>query len=196
MKGDLTLKILEGLERTARAMEELLVIFTSPYGSSMGQIERRLETFRNQRELSQSHDLARSRHSFYDLLHRLKKDGLIEEVSKKDQKALRITGIGKLALTQLKTRRAERLPETHYPKEKEVSLKVVIFDIPERERRKRRWINAVLKNLGFVRLQKSVWGGKTRIPETFLKDLSRLQLIPHIEIFVISKTGSLKQMPL
>ena len=43
-------------------------------------------------------------------------------------------------------------------------------------------------------IQKSVWIGKVKIPKEFLDDLFKLRLIDYIEIFEISKAGSLKNL--
>ena len=43
-------------------------------------------------------------------------------------------------------------------------------------------------------LQKSVWIGKTILPEELLDDLERLNLLSYVEIFAITKTGTIKQL--
>jgi hypothetical protein len=43
-------------------------------------------------------------------------------------------------------------------------------------------------------VQKSVWVGKTKIPQDFLDDLFKLKLVDFVEIFEISRTGSLKHL--
>ena len=43
-------------------------------------------------------------------------------------------------------------------------------------------------------IQKSVWQGTTKIPEDFLQDLNDLKIIDFIEIFQISKKGSLEKI--
>ena len=71
---------------------------------------------------------------------------------------------------------------------------IVSFDVPEKEKRKRGWLRSTLKNLGFRMLQKSVWIGKVKIPEAYLEDLKRLRLLSYIEIFAISKRGTIRHI--
>src|SRR3990167_838001 len=73
-------------------------------------------------------------------------------------------------------------------------LIIVIFDIPERERRKRAWLRLALKNIGLKLIQRSVWMGKVKIPKEFLDDIRELHLVNFVEIFEITKSGSLNQV--
>ncbi|MBM4388891.1 MAG: CRISPR-associated endonuclease Cas2 [Deltaproteobacteria bacterium] len=68
------------------------------------------------------------------------------------------------------------------------------FDVPERERRKRTWLREVLRNLGFECVQKSVWIGKVKVPRQFLRDVRRYHLAEFIEVFQITKRGTLQQI--
>ena len=80
-----------------------------------------------------------------------------------------------------------------YSKEKG-QFTIVVFDIPEKERSKRAWIREVLKNLDLKMIQKSVWVGKVKIPKQFIDDLDKFNMVDFVEIFEISKAGSLKQI--
>ena len=86
------------------------------------------------------------------------------------------------------------MPETSYQKTDGDKLIIIAFDIPEKLRRKRNWIRKVLVGLDFKMIQKSVWQGTTKIPEDFLQDLNDLKIIDFIEIFQISKKGSLEKI--
>ena len=78
------------------------------------------------------------------------------------------------------------------PKFEKINAKDI--DIPESERKKRAWLRSALKNLNFKMIQQSVWIGKVRIPEEFLRDLRNMHLTEYVEIFEISKAGSLQQI--
>ena len=67
---------------------------------------------------------------------------------------------------------------------------IVIFDIPERERRKRNQLRRELVYLGFKKLQQSVWIGQTQIPEEFIKELKEKDILPYIHIFSVEKKGT------
>lgn len=191
MKGDLTLKI---LERVAEAAVDMATLFAaiaiSPYGAHVGTI------YENQEKIEKifkeaGHNL-RQRRNFSKLMYKLKREGIITAKGKQ------ITGItpkGKSLLSKLKGKVARRLPSGEiYKSSESSSLKVIIFDIPEKERRKRGWLRAVLKRLGFGMLQRSVWAGKRGIPEEFFEDIQKLRLTSYVEIFEVGKTGSLERV--
>ena len=73
-------------------------------------------------------------------------------------------------------------------------IKIITFDIPERERWKRAWLREALMFLGFSMLHKSVWVGKNKIPEQFLEDLRDMNLIKYTHILEVSASGTLKEI--
>ncbi len=196
MKGKLTWKFLELAENAVFTIADLGVIFTAPYGSSFGGIERRLRKFRRGRTsvVAQWKEEAVKAQSFRDLVGRLKRDGLIEMESLGKGKTPQLTPKGKKKLEALRAEANRHVPDGHYDQEQERSIKIIIFDIPEQERWKRAWLRAVLQRLAFRMLQRSVWIGKAKVPEAFINDLKRLNLLPFVEIFAITKTGSLRHI--
>jgi len=192
MKGDLTLKALEVLARTAYGIGELLLIFSFPYGTPLGKALSRLEKNHAGKEaairkLLENHQYRRR---LYNLLYRLRKDGLIEELP---NKTFHLTSKGKRKFDWLREKAFAALPRpSYYLPEKSREWHIVIFDIPEENRHKRAWLRVVLKTLGFTLLQKSVWIGKVKLPKRFLDDLAKLKLLDYVHIFVISKSGSLE----
>jgi len=192
MKGENRLKILEFLENSGQAIEELFFIFTMPYGTSFHGAEYRLRKFRETRENLKT--LKKDKRRFDDLLYRLRKDELIDDVNGRKGSFLRLTQSGKEILNKLRDKKDKAMPSAKYQSQNDDNLKIIIFDIPEGERRKRVWLRSALKNLNFKMLQKSVWVGISRLPYEFTRDLNKLKIISHVEIFAISKTGSLKQL--
>ncbi|MBI5153222.1 MAG: CRISPR-associated endonuclease Cas2 [Parcubacteria group bacterium] len=81
-----------------------------------------------------------------------------------------------------------------YEKKEDTQLNIVLFDIPEPERKKREWLRQELNYLGFTMLQRSVWAGKIKIPKEMLEDLEHYKLLPYIEIIAVTKTGTLKKL--
>lgn len=71
---------------------------------------------------------------------------------------------------------------------------IVAFDIPEREKRKRNWLRQSLCRMGLSMVQKSVWIGRVKLPEDFIESLRHLKLADCVEIFEITKTGTLKHL--
>jgi len=193
MKGELTLKILESIEKMTVTAGELFTIALSPYGSSLRGIDRQIADYHRERDAARN--VLRDKQVFYNLLYRLKRDGLIEARQKNDRRSFKITVRGLAWLGKMRLRRTSALPSPQlYLHKIETTIKIVVFDIPERERRKRDWLRGVLVNLGFRMLQRSVWIGKAKIPEALIHDLKRLRLLPCVEILSVTKTGSLKQL--
>ncbi|MBI5742583.1 MAG: hypothetical protein HZA25_01965 [Candidatus Niyogibacteria bacterium] len=86
------------------------------------------------------------------------------------------------------------MPEAKYGELKKGNYAIVTFDVPERERRKREWLRCVLKNLKFRPVQQSVWLGRTKIPIDFLDDLKDLNMTDYVEIFEVSRQGTLRHV--
>jgi len=194
MKGDITLKILETIEEFAIGAADLFAaILSAGYGASSSKIQFELSKIQREHDrIAAREDLERqAKQRYRNLIYKLKMAGLIKEDIKKDKKFFILTLKGKEKLSKLKN---ERLPEIAYVKEAGTKFVIVIFDIPEKEKKKRDWLRAVLKQLGLKMLQKSVFVGKIKIPKEFLDDLLKLRLLDYVEIFEISKTGSLKEI--
>lgn len=122
-----------------------------------------------------------------NFLYQMKHDGLIEET--KNGK-VNISEKGKQKINQLKN----KLPDRHYKKESTEKIIIISFDIPEKFRRKRNWFREVVKNLGFKMIHQSAWVGKKRIPKGLINDLEDLRILEYIEIFEVTKSGTLKKL--
>lgn len=192
MRSENKLKILEFLAEGGQLISNLLFIFTLPYGISYSRME--FLTMQKQGIWSKKSVGKEKKQNFYDFLYRLRKDGLVIEPKKGQGCFIKITSKGKEILEDLRLKKASALPSAEYKAENDNLLKIIIFDIPEKERRKRDWLRSALKNLEFNMLQKSVWAGKIKLPQEFLADLNKLNILPYVEIFAISRTGSLKQL--
>ena len=142
-------------------------------------------------DFSKNNGLEKEKRNLYSLLSKLQKQNLIEK-QRKGQKTYWITTqLGRKKLNRFKN--VLRFPKLFYKKERDNGLNVVIFDIPEDQKTKRNWLREALLALNFSMLQKSVWVGKNKIPEDFLKDLAILGLNDFIHIFKIAKTGTIKK---
>ncbi|HDH31743.1 MAG TPA: CRISPR-associated endonuclease Cas2 [Candidatus Wolfebacteria bacterium] len=196
-KGDIILKMLETIEHFTFGMAELFGAFLDAgYGASYNKIQHQTSKRRNNNDwLNREIELKRkAKQRHYNLIYSLKKDNLIEEKINGDKKFFTITKKGRDKLLLLINKNKKMLPAASYQKEKSDKFIIITFDIPETEKTKREWLRVVIKNLGFKMIQKSVWIGQIKIPKEFLDDLLKLRLVDFIEIFEISKTGSLKQV--
>lgn len=141
------------------------------------------------REQDERIEKKQSRQRFLTMLAHLQRKGFVE---KKDGKLVSITdrGLGWLQKYADKQKDPFR-PIPQHAKREDEHLKVIIFDIPERDRDKRKWLRISLQNLGFALLQKSVWIGKTKLPEEFFQQVHDFELTPCVHIFAVQEQGSI-----
>ncbi|MDO8584985.1 MAG: hypothetical protein Q7R85_02580 [bacterium] len=127
----------------------------------------------------------------HKLLSKLKHEGLVAKTADRNGR-WKATLAGMMRVKKSAQRNA--YPPKTFTVKQSHELKIVIFDIPERQKGKREWLRAVLKNLRFVKLQQSVWAGKVVLPEAFFDALRALGLLSHVQILAVTKTGSLKHV--
>ena len=127
------------------------------------------------------------------LIHKLKKEGLVIKKQGKLQKAAQwiLTKKGRRRKQELSRKLLEK---SEYEIKDSHKIKIVIFDIPESERRKRAWLRSVLKRLKYKMLQRSVWVGRTVLPERFFQDLYARSILRYVEVFAVTKGGTLKKL--
>lgn len=141
-------------------------------------------------------EMFRDRQKFYSLLGYLKKQGLVESKKENKKSLWEITKKGLEKLKVLKERNYYSKENAIYPKSsEEATFKIIAYDIPARENNKKRlWLRWALHNIGFAMLQKSVWVGKNKIPEEFVRDLSERKLLTYVQILEVAKQGTLKEI--
>ncbi len=191
MKGNKTLAILNKLAEGAMEASDLFIAYsTAGYGTSSGRIERQKEKIEAARRKLME-DL-KEKQRFHSLMHKLKKQGLVNKATIGDKFYTTKRGILRRK-DLIKRRLIKSLPSANYPTEKTDSWILVAFDIPEKERHKRNWLRSVLAALDFEKVQNSVFIGRARIPEELLEDLQNLKLRKCVEILEIKQTGTLKR---
>lgn len=125
-----------------------------------------------------------SKQTFHSILWRLQKQKLVE----RDIKGWNITELGRKLIGKVKYS-----PQAVLPKEDGI-IRLVIFDIPERERKKRVWLRLELIACGFKILQKSVWMGYRPLSRAFLESLEDLGLRKFVHIVSIKRPGTLENI--
>ena len=118
-------------------------------------------------------------------ISRLKKRGLITE--DKGSK-FRLTVKGEEMIAYIKDRRS--ILEKPWDKK----IRVVVFDIPEKERNFRKWLRTELGLLLFKPLQKSVYIGKYPIPDDLYQDVIKNNLFNDVHIFTINEADKQKEL--
>lgn len=123
------------------------------------------------------------RETFSVLLSRLRAQGLVERKGTTRRSKWRLTKQGLDYLAKQPKPKIEIRPDG--------VERLVVFDIPEKERKKRDAIRLELVAAGYHPLQKSVWHGNKPLPEDFLKLVDALELRPHLHIFSVREKGTL-----
>lgn len=118
-----------------------------------------------------------SRKNFSKTLSRLHKEGIIKRIGLRKRAVWHITKEGRKYLRQ-KSSTPSSLKE-------DGKIRLIVFDVPEAERRKRRWLRDKLIEFNYKPLQKSVWLGKIPLPKQFLDDLGILEMEDYILVFDI-----------
>lgn len=142
--------------------------------------------WRNVLGLPTSYEL--SARKFSVILSKLKNQGLVAKSGGHKKSFWSLTTKGENKLKFLKT-----LDDIEPPKPDGVP-RLVMFDIPEPERKKRNWLRTNLVAANFKQLQKSVWLGYNPLPESFIKMLDELKLKDKIHIVSINKSGTLGEI--
>lgn len=165
------------LEKLAEAGENTLdIIFPSFRGNGSRRFKSVLSPF-------DTYPRRVSRRTFEVLLSRLKKQGLIERVGRGSVTKWRLTREGRQRVAQ--TRKHGPLPR------KDGVGRLVIFDIPETERQKRKAVRVELVAADFRQLQKSVWIGYGPLPEDFFALLEMLNIVHRVHIVSIRDQGTI-----
>lgn len=125
--------------------------------------------------------------TFSAILSRLRRQGLVSRRGTHRRASWSLTPQGKAAVAAPHDRDpfAELPPRDRVPR-------LVVFDIPERERAKRDAIRRELLACDYRPLQRSVWIGYRPLPEDFLELLDALDLQKHVHILTIRNAGTIE----
>ncbi|MEK7082888.1 MAG: hypothetical protein AAB972_01850 [Patescibacteria group bacterium] len=164
------------LKRVAQVGEGVLNAFL-PRGHSETHMMRAMLGIDSRRHIS--------RKTFSTTLSRLKKDGLVERSGTMRCALWCLTEAGKRSLEK------DRIITSDRAKKEDGIGRLVIFDIPEQERKKRDTIRSELICADFKQLQKSVWIGYRPLPQAFIVLLDDLRLKGKVHIFSIQNEGTI-----
>ena len=116
----------------------------------------------------------------------------LEKISRKKRKSLRNAYYSAIKDGYVKldkqnhpclTKQGSLKLEFYNPKKLPNSILMVIFDIPEEERRKRRHLRVILRELKFNKIQQSVWGSKYDSRRYLASELKKLKLEKYVAIY-------------
>ena len=188
-------EILKIIGNTASATSDILDEFFADGGKSyvfakvmhpeyMSKHERKRNRLKEEQYLKN-----REKQILRNAIFRLKKQGFIQQTNKSNKKIWQLTRLGKEKVEKLLNK--INIAINKYEIEKSNDLTIITFDIPQKLSHLRHWLRASLINMEFTKLQKSVWRGKVKIPEEFIKDLHKYNLAEHIYIFRVAQIGNL-----
>jgi hypothetical protein len=128
---------------------------------------------------------------FYSMLSYLKRQGFVSKQKTKGSTSWKITGDGLRKVRKLRQEASCSARLSQFGNISGESTKIVTFDVPERNRKKRAWLRSALSSMGFSLLHKSVWMGKKEMPREFFFELHRKKLLRYVHIFAVTKSGTL-----
>lgn len=133
MRGEITLKILKCVKSASgKTVDAAAAFLAAGYGASAKKLDYELSKRREARTEQEE------RQKFYKLLYKLEKDGLIEKTKRKKPIILHLTLKGKKFLQLLSEKKSVALPDISYETSNADKLIIVVFDIPESEKKKTR----------------------------------------------------------
>ena len=184
-RGEKILRILESIEDGITDMVILFAVLSSPSRSYKKKEAEWKELQKYKRDTIRDFvsDI-KEWNKFRKLINYLKKEGFLEV----NHKSVTSTYNGKQKIKDLKN---NWIFNKNYKKETVSQPTIIIYDIPEKYKRKRGWLRKVLISFDYKMIQKSVWLGQTKLSHDFIKDIKKLGLLPFVKIFAVAKSGTL-----
>lgn len=132
---------------------------------------------------NRQHQKEKERKDFYRLIQKLKESGCLKTLKVKDKRAAMITskGIEKLFRIELKLMEKK--------KRKDKKWQMILFDIPEKQRRYRDYFRTSLQYLGYKKLQKSIWVCPYDTEKETKELIKRYNLKQFVELLLVEKIG-------
>jgi len=131
-----------------------------------------------QREKEKREEIKKERHKYYATIHRLEKYGYLKKEIRNKQMQVRLTNKGLVKLQRIKWK---KMKETI--KNKNQKLCLVVFDIPEDKRRMRNLFRQCLYEMGFSKLQKSVFVSRYNLVKEIKLLVKNCELEKYTKIF-------------
>lgn len=185
-RGEILKKILEILQEGAISQIDFWQAFLQAgYGAGMGRLEYERRKIAQTREREKNKKENQRRFDRY--IYNLKVSGLIHETEGK----LAVSAKGMEKLITLRQRSLLR-PED-YSRQVAARTTIISYDFPIKFNKERNRLREILNVLGFHMVHQSVWVGKVKVPENFIKSLRKLELYKFIEILEVTQRGTLRE---
>ncbi len=186
--ANLTIKILDALSDGALTAVEVIGVLTmtDEFTQNIFGSVAEARVLRVQR---------RKRYMRYmNMLSYIKKNELISARKVGDVIRYSLTADGRRRRDVLRAENTRRAIGASYEAKPGKKLIVIAYDIPEKLRKQREWLRAVLKRLGFQKLQNSVWIGKFLLPKEFINDLLKFSIEEYVEIIEVGSSGTTREL--
>lgn len=186
MKGEIIYKILGTVgDKMLDCVDFTNAILKAGYGATGKKIEYEFHKIQHRKIISNINN--EKINNFNKYLSKLKSEGLILE---NNLKQIYLSDKGKNKLKNFQN--SFPLNKDLYKKKIGERVIVVSYDIPIAFNKERNVLRDILRTLGFHLVHKSVWVGKVILPEKFIADLHRLEIIDFVEILEVTKNGTFK----
>ncbi len=188
-------RVLALLQSSAEVVADILDDLQLSSGEFQRKYKRSLFGRRSRRFQQDWAEWYRRRRIYISMLSRMKKQGLIQK-RRHENGGWAITQKGIARLKRIKKERSNlnSLRTAHFTPSMSKEVVIISFDIPEREKAKRRWLREALKSLSFSFLHKSVWIGTKGVPKEFMDALQERRLLPYVHIVGVKKSGTLERI--
>jgi len=128
-----------------------------------------------------------NRKSYNNALYKMKKRGVVKEISKDGKKILKLTQKGELEILLAKA----KLPR---PKKWDKKWRLLVYDIPEDAKEKRHLLRSLLKKNNFYKLQASVFINPYPLNREAITYLQKTGLSAFIRIMKIEEMDNDKDL--
>ena len=198
MRGEKIFKILSVLEELVVGYLDLFEIICTTYPVTIPRVQKKMLERSGKRKIyfENLYWESKEKEKFRKLLYKLKQQGLIYE--KKDKRlSLTEKGKNKLKLLKIKfglTKTNNQLKNQNEPNNSDEDLLIIIYDIPEYERKKRNFLRNILTLNKFQFLQKSVWVKKGKVSDEFINFLKEIGVLDYSHLFKITRAGTIEKI--
>ena len=137
---------------------------------------------------------AAARHSLSSVLYRLKKEGLVAKSGPDKKSQWAITRNGRALLVR-RAKQKPPLPTLEHPllPPADNNVRLVSFDIPEKQRAKRDWLRRELISCDYRLLHRSVFIGRRPLPAELMDMIASLGITQYVQVVGIDRKGTLAQ---
>jgi len=123
----------------------------------------------------------RNKRQFAQFINHLKKQEYIKIANLKEKRGILLTSKGKKKILKVKYKLLDK------KRRKDKKWIMIMYDIPEKEKRERALLRETLQSLGYQRLQKSIWVCPYEVFKETEEIIRVYSLDPYVRIFLMEE---------